>query len=70
MLLLVHKILKFYINGMLNCKCPAPGSKGYYALNKFLMSFQSVVAFIKEIINNDDNVTNDIYDSDNNSNST
>ena len=55
---------------MLNCKCPAPGSKGYYALKKFLMSFQSVVAFIKEIINNDDNVTNDIYDSDNNSNST
>ena len=50
MLLLVHKILKFYINGMLNCKCPAPGSKGYYALKKFLMSFQSVVAFIKEII--------------------
>jgi hypothetical protein len=32
------------------------------------MSFQSVVFFIKEIINNNDNVANDIYDSDNNSN--
>jgi len=26
--LLVHKILTFYINGVLNCKCPAPGPKG------------------------------------------
>ena len=26
---LVHKIFTFYINGVLNCKCPAPGSKGY-----------------------------------------
>jgi hypothetical protein len=26
---LVHKILTFYINGVLNCKCPAPGPKGY-----------------------------------------
>ena len=25
---LVHKIFTFYINGVLNCKCPAPGSKG------------------------------------------
>ena len=25
---LVHKILTFYINGVLNCKCPAPGPKG------------------------------------------
>ena len=25
---LVHKILTFYINGVLNCKCPAPRSKG------------------------------------------
>jgi len=29
---LVHKILNkifiFYINGVLNCKCPAPGPKG------------------------------------------
>ena len=25
---LVHKILTFYINGALNCKFPAPGSKG------------------------------------------
>jgi len=22
---LVHKIFTFYINGVLNCKCPAPG---------------------------------------------
>ena len=26
--LLVHKIFTFYINGALNCKCPAPGPKG------------------------------------------
>jgi len=26
---LVHKILTFYINCELNCKCPAPGSEGY-----------------------------------------
>jgi len=25
---LVHKMLTFYINGVLNCKCPAPGTKG------------------------------------------
>ena len=25
---LVHKILTFYINGVLNCKCPAPRPKG------------------------------------------
>jgi len=25
---LVHKIFTLYINGMLNCKCPAPGPKG------------------------------------------
>jgi len=25
---LVHKILTFYINGVLNCKCPAPGPEG------------------------------------------
>ena len=25
---LVHKIFTFYINGVLNCKCPAPGPKG------------------------------------------
>jgi len=25
---LVHKIFTFYINGVLNCKCPAPGLKG------------------------------------------
>ena len=25
---LVHKIFTFYINDVLNCKCPAPGSKG------------------------------------------
>jgi len=29
--LLVHKILTFYINGVLNCKCPAPGPKGWCA---------------------------------------
>jgi len=23
----VHKIFTFYINGVLNCKCPAPGPK-------------------------------------------
>jgi len=26
--LLVHKIFTFYIIGVLNCKCPAPGPKG------------------------------------------
>jgi len=26
---LVYKIFTFYINGVLNCKCPAPGPKGY-----------------------------------------
>ena len=26
---LVHKIFTFYINGVLNCECPAPGPKGY-----------------------------------------
>jgi len=25
---LVHKIFTFYINGVLNCKCPAPGPQG------------------------------------------
>jgi len=25
---LVHKIFTFYINGVLNCKCPAPGPEG------------------------------------------
>ena len=25
---LVHKIFTFYTNGVLNCKCPAPGPKG------------------------------------------
>jgi len=25
---LVHNIFTIYINGVLNCKCPAPGSKG------------------------------------------
>jgi len=25
---LVHKIFIFYINGVLNCKCPAPGPEG------------------------------------------
>ena len=25
---LVHKIFTFYVNGVLNCKCPAPGPKG------------------------------------------
>ena len=25
---LVHKIFTFYINGVLNSKCPAPGPKG------------------------------------------
>jgi len=25
---LVHEIFTFYINGALNCKCPAPGPKG------------------------------------------
>ena len=27
---LVHKIFTFYINGVLNCKCPAPGPNGQY----------------------------------------
>jgi len=26
--LLVHKIFTLYINGVLNCKCPAPGRNG------------------------------------------
>jgi hypothetical protein len=25
---LVHKIFTFYVNGVLNCKCPAPEPKG------------------------------------------
>jgi len=25
---LIHKIYTFYINGVLNCKCPDPGPKG------------------------------------------
>jgi hypothetical protein len=25
---LVYEIFTFYINGVLNCKCPAPGPKG------------------------------------------
>jgi len=25
---LVHELFTFYINGVLNCKCPAPGPKG------------------------------------------
>jgi len=25
---LVHKIFTLYTNGVLNCKCPAPGPKG------------------------------------------
>ena len=28
---LIHKIFTFYINGVLNCKCPAPGPKGFKA---------------------------------------
>ena len=28
---LVHKIFTFYLNGVLNCKCPAPGPKGFKA---------------------------------------
>jgi hypothetical protein len=28
---LVHKMFTFYINGVLNCKCPAPGPKGQIA---------------------------------------
>jgi len=27
LLFLVHKIFTYYINGVLNCKCPAPGPK-------------------------------------------
>jgi hypothetical protein len=34
------------------------------------MSFQSLVALIKEIINNDDTVANDVHDSDKKSNNT
>jgi hypothetical protein len=26
---LVHKIFTYYTHGVLNCKCPAPGPKGY-----------------------------------------
>ena len=28
LLFLVHKIFAFYINGVLNCKCTAPGPQG------------------------------------------
>ena len=28
LLFLVHKIFTFYLNVVLNCKCPAPGPKG------------------------------------------
>jgi len=27
---LVHKILTFYINGVLNCKCLSPGLQDFY----------------------------------------
>jgi len=30
---LVHKIFTFYINGALNCKCPAPGPKALGVLS-------------------------------------
>jgi hypothetical protein len=30
---LVHKIFTVYINGVLNCKCPAPGAKGLNILD-------------------------------------
>jgi hypothetical protein len=30
----VHKIFTFYINGVLNCKCPAQGPKGWRKITK------------------------------------
>jgi len=35
---LVHKIFTFYINGVLNCKCPAPGPKCWYVLRDFFLT--------------------------------
>ena len=34
---LVHKIFTFYINGVLNCKCPAPGPKGQFRWSSSLL---------------------------------
>jgi len=38
---LVHKIFTFYTNGVLNCKCPAPGPKGKPELFKYAIVFLS-----------------------------
>ena len=35
---LVHKIYTFNINDVLNCKCPAPGPKGYCTNSCFIIS--------------------------------
>ena len=35
LLFLVHKIFTLYINGVLNCKYPAPGPKGLIVFNYF-----------------------------------
>jgi len=36
LLFLVHKMFTFYINGLLNCKCPAPEPKGLTMRYAFL----------------------------------
>ena len=42
---LVHKIFTFYINGVLNCKCPAPGPKGY--IKKYIYSYLKCIVYDK-----------------------
>ena len=36
---LVHEMLTFYINGVLNCKCPAPGPKGLRCVSLRVYSY-------------------------------
>ena len=42
--LLVHKIFTLYINGVLNCKCPAPEPKGQLSVSVFRVE-QSTTVF-------------------------
>jgi len=42
LLFLVHKIFTFYINGVLNCKCPAPGPKVQARMFVFLIYAASI----------------------------
>jgi hypothetical protein len=41
---LAHKIFTFYINGVLNCKCPAPGAKGLIKWNYFVNVLKMTLA--------------------------